>query len=135
MGPSTRARLAQLNVDLKSAGAPLAAVKAAAARENVTTSSHLISLGVKRCADPTQQHEDFAALAGGVQNASLFLCEKGVACKWSTGAWTKHARTYEVIGVDLTEVILEGCLMIGRARQTPPAPTRPDLARHLRRTD
>jgi nitroreductase len=126
-----RARLGDLNVELKAAKGPLSDVKARAARDNVTTPSHLIALGMKRSSSPTQEHEDYATLACSVQIMSLFLWQHGVATKWTTGGWGLHERAYEIMGVDPAAVRLEGCLMIGRALHKPPAPERPSLDKVL----
>lgn len=132
LGPETRARLGDLNAELKGKDNP---VKAKAARDNVTTPSHLISLGIKRTpGNLGREHEDYAALSAGVQNMSLFLWQKGVCTKWSTGGWSTHPRAYEIIGVNPDEVSLEGCLMIGHAQIMPPKPERPPLAQFLRKT-
>lgn len=131
LGAETRAGLAELNAELK-AGNPM---KEKAARENVITPSHLISLGIKRTPDkPGREHEDYATLASSVQIISMFLWEHGIATKWSTGGWSTHERAYEIMGVDPAAVRLEGALMIGREQIMPPAPERPPLSRFLRKT-
>jgi nitroreductase len=134
IGPEARARLADLAVQLKSQKAPLSDVKEAAVRASVLNPSHLIALGRKRADEPSAEHEDFATLAGSVVIASLFLWEKGVATKWSTGGWTLHPKTYEVLGADPKEVRLEGCLMIGVADIVPHVSKRPDLKEILKKT-
>lgn len=134
LGPETRVKLAELAVELKGAKSPLSDIKAKAVRDNVTVPSHLIALGMKRSADVGRQHEDYATLSCSVQILSLFLWEKGIASKWSTGGWSMHPRAYPLIGVDPAEVSLEGCLMIGHAQIKPPAPERPPLAQFLRQT-
>jgi nitroreductase len=134
LGPETRARLATLAVELKSAQGPISEIKAKAIRESVMVPSHLISLGIKRSADAVRQHEDYATLACGVQIAALFLWDHGVASKWSTAGWSTHAKAYEIIGVAPEDVILEGCLMIGHQQILPKATERPPLAEVFKRT-
>jgi len=135
VGTQTREKLADLAVQLKTVDGPaLSEAKVQATRENVLNPSHVIGVGIRRSPEPLRQHEDYAALAGGLQNAALYLWSLGVASKWSTGGWTKHTRTYEILGLDPQEVVLEGCLLIGQARVVPAVPERPTLAKHLRQT-
>lgn len=134
LGAEARVRLGDLNVEIKSAQAPISEIKARAARENVTTPSHLISLGRRVQMKSGVAHEDYATLACSVQIASLFLWQHGVATKWSTGEWTMHSKTYEILDVNPKEVVLEGCLMIGHAAGgLPTATERGDLSAFLKR--
>ena len=142
IGDRARAALAELAVELKQAksGEVFSPAKAGAARENVLAPSVLIGLGVKLLPggggiDEHRYHEDFATLACSVQIASLRLWEKGLGSKWSTGGWTVHERTYELLGVNPGQVRLEGALMIGQALHTPRVPPRPSLDQFLRSTE
>jgi nitroreductase len=135
LGPKVRAELGEINVSLKSAKGPISEVKAKATRENVTTPSHLISLGIRRGADEFRQHEDFATLACSVQIACLFLQQHGIATKWSTGEWTFCAQAYKAMGLNPDEVKLEGCLMIGVPAVLPEPVMRPPLEKFLRTLD
>jgi nitroreductase len=131
VGVKARGALAALAVDLKSAKKALSEVEKRAARDNVTNPSHLILLGLRRDSDSSRQHENFATLAASVQIASLYLWEHGVASKWSTGGYSVHPRTYEILGVSRDEVQLEGALMIGVPQMTPAPPERPPLEKFL----
>jgi len=135
IGPAAREKLGELSIELKSAKAssPLSPVKQQALRDNVLKPSHLIALGIRRDPDSHRLHEDYATLACSVQIASLYLWQNGVASKWSTGGYSMHEKTYEILGVNPLEVSLEGCLMIGKAEVMPTAPQRPALEKHLHR--
>lgn len=132
-GPEARALLADLAVELKGAKESLGEVKVKATREVVLNPAYLVFLGVKR-SHPKQEHEDYATLAASVQIASLSLWQKGIGSKWSTGGFTTHSRSYEILGLAPSEVQLEGALMIGMPAVVPSAPERPELDRFLRRT-
>lgn len=134
IGPSAREKLADLSVELKSAKGELSEVKKQALRQNVLRPSHLISLGIKVSGDEHREHEDYATLACSVQIASLYLWEKGIATKWSTGGWSMHEKSYGILGVSPSEVRLEGALMIGKAEIMPQAPKRPSLEAVFRKT-
>lgn len=133
VGPEARVKLAELGVELKSAKGELSPVKAEAVRQNVLRPSHIISLGIKKSEDGHRQHEDYATLACSVQIASLFLWEKGIVTKWSTGGWGNHPRTYTILGLNPEQVSLEGTLMIGKPEFMPKVPERPQLESVLRR--
>jgi nitroreductase len=135
VGRGAREKLADLGVELKGVkgGEALSAEKAKAVRDSVLNPSHLVSLALKRSVKPGQEHEDYATLACSVQIMSLFLWQSGVATKWSTGAWSMHEKTYPILGLDATQVRLEGVLMIGKAQHLPSAPERPELSKFLRR--
>jgi hypothetical protein len=133
-GAGARGRLADLAVELKSAKEPLNEIKSKATRETVLNPAYLVFLGHKR-SEPKQEHEDYATLAASVQILSLALWQKGIGSKWSTGGFTVHARTYEILGLNPAEVKLEGALMIGVPAVVPAAPERPVLEHFLRYTE
>lgn len=135
IGPVARERLADLAVDLKSAKEPLSDVKARAVRDTVLNPSHVVSLGFKLNGKESVEREDYATLACSVQIVSLHLWQHGIATKWSTGGFTIHPRTYEILGLDASVIRLEGALLIGRAQQVPERPERPPLEQFLRRVD
>ena len=134
IGPRARASLSDLAVELKGAKAPLSDIKAKAIRETVLNPSHLVALGIRK-SNEFQEHEDYATLACSVQIAAMFLWKHGIASKWSTGGWTLHERTYQILGVDPAKVSLEGVLMIGKAQHMPPATERPPLSQVIDRTE
>lgn len=134
VGPEARQKIADLAVRLKSAKEPLNEIKTKATRDTVLNPSHFIALGLKLSGNPSQEHEDYATLASSVQIAALALWQKGIATKWSTGGMTKHAETYQILGVNPAEVRLEGALMIGVPASVPPTPQRPDIHQVLRKT-
>jgi nitroreductase len=134
VGPAARSRLADLSAELKAAKKPLSDVEKTAVRATVTNPSHLIALGIRR-SDEHRQHEDFATLAASVQIACLYLWEKGVGTKWTTGGWTRHSNTYKILGVNPEDISLEGGLMIGVPVIVPAATSRPSLDKFLHRTE
>jgi nitroreductase len=134
-GAGARARLADLSAELKATKKPLSETEKRAARANVTNPSHLIMLGLGRSEDAGRQHENYATLACSVQIAMQFLWNQGIGTKWSTGGWSTHARTYEILGLSPDEVSLEGALMIGVPLIVPAATKRPPLEKFLRKVE
>ncbi len=122
-----REQLADLSVELKRAVEEISDVKAKALRNNVLQPSHWIALALRRNANPAIEHEDYATLACSVQIASMYLWERGLGSKWSTGAASMHPRAYEILDLSPEEFKLEGALMIGVPMVMPKAPARPEL--------
>ncbi len=134
VGPEARDKLADLSVELRSAKEPVSDVKIKAIRDNILNPAHLIAIGIKLTGEAKREHEDYAALSAAVQIASLVLWENGIASKWSTGGYSTNSRTYEILEVDPQAIRLEGALMVGVAREVPPAPKRPSLESVWRKT-
>lgn len=134
-GTRARTQLADLSAELKAAKKPLSEIERRAVRANLTNPSHLIMLGLRRSADTGRQHENYATLACSVQIAMQFLWDHGVGTKWSSGGWSTHARTYEILGLSPDEVSLEGALLIGVPLIVPAATKRPPLEKFLRKVD
>ncbi len=135
VGAEARAKLADLAVELKSrrGAEKMSEARVKAVRDSVLMPSHLISLAIKRGKDENQLHEDYATLACSVQIMSMYLCQHGVASKWSTGGFGVDDKTYGILGLNPAEVSLEGVLLVGRAQVTPDRTERPDLSQFLRR--
>ncbi len=135
IGDAARKKLADLSVELKNAKEPLNDVKKKAVIEKVTNPSHVILLGTRRSPDAVRAHEDFASLACAVQIASLYLWEKHIGSKWTTGGFSSHARAYEILGISPDDVLLEGALLVGIPLIVPAATKRPPLERFMRRVE
>ena len=127
-----RERLADAAVHLQTLRGEVSDVKAKAIRAGITESSHLLSLGFKASGDPTREREDYATLACSVQIVSIYLWDRGVGSKWSTGGWSKGSEAYGILGLDPGRVHLEGALLIGKPKMVPPAPPRPGLNQFLK---
>ncbi len=129
-----RRALIDLSIELKKAKDPsFSKVKEGALRKRLADPSHWIALGLKHPKDPKILMEDIATLGASVQIASLYLWEKGIATKWSTGAYSTHEKTYEILGLDPEETYLMGVLFIGAAGLIPPAKNRPEISQVLKR--
>jgi nitroreductase len=113
-----RARLGDLAVMLKGKEA---------ARAIVTNPSHFLSVGIKLSGNPKIDHENYATLACSIQILSMALWEKGAGCKWTTSGFTKHAKTYEILGISPQSIQLEGAVFIGKAAAVPMPVDRPAL--------
>ena len=135
IGDVARKKLAELSVEIKNAKEPLNDVKKKAVTEKITNPSHIILLGLRRSPDVLRAHEDYASLACAVQIASLYLWEQHIGSKWTTGGFSSHARTYEIMGISPDEVQLEGALLVGIPLIVPAATKRPPLERFMQRVE
>lgn len=134
LGPATRARLAEIAVNLKSAQAPLAPETADAIRRGFSTPGALIGVARRLHPDAAVQREDLQAVACAIQNLQVSLYADGWGAKWGTGAVVFRPETAEALGIDPIVETLEALVYVGRPRVTPPAVPRPPLAdvvRHL----
>ncbi len=131
LGPQARVKLADLAVELKSVKGPLNDVKARAIRDGILNPAHLVSIGIVR-SEPHREHEDYATLSCSVQIASMRLWEKHIGTKWSTGGTWMHPKTYDILGIDVEKIRLEGGLLIGVPQIMPHAPPRPPLSQFLK---
>ena len=50
--------------------------------------------------DEVRAREDYAACCCAVHSMSLYLWEQGVGMKWTTGAVTRDARFFDIVGID-----------------------------------
>lgn len=129
-----RKALIDLAVHLKREKDPsFSQIKEVGLRKRLGDPSHWVSLGLKKNSDPSVFQEDIATLGCSVQIASLYLWEKGIASKWSTGKFSTHPDAYKVLDVDPEEIFLMGVLFVGVADITPKPSPRPPLSEILKR--
>ena len=130
-----REKLANLSIELKSKKTPdgrLTDAVKASMRTAFLNPSHYVALGLKKNSDPAIDKENFATLACSVQLASLVLWEKGIGSKWTTSGFSMSPKTYEILGISMEEIRLEGGLMIGKFAKVPPVVPRPSIDKIIR---
>lgn len=79
----------------------------------------IIMLGQIRNMDLVRSKEDYAACACAVQNFQLAAWEQGLGVQWSTGPIIHDAETYQILGLDPTEIELIGILYMGYPESIP----------------
>lgn len=135
-GPKTKEKLVQLAVDLKSQQPnPPSEVMLSALKTKLSSCAEMVGVACKRTEDCFQQREDYATVSCGIQNSTLFLHAHGIHSKWSTGGFTRHERTYEILNLNPKEFEIVGMLLLGKAKTLPRAPERPDLSEFLQQLD
>lgn len=124
VGPVARDRLVEISAALKSGGAGLSGPALDKLRAKMLSPAELIVVCQVRSEDPTLTREDYAAVACSIQSAMLAWWAEGIGSKWSTGAVTTDARTYEALGVDPSLEEIVGFLWAGYSVREAPKPRR-----------
>ncbi|NQZ01589.1 MAG: nitroreductase [Bdellovibrionales bacterium] len=128
IGRETQMKLVELAVEIKAASPkPPSEVMLGALRQKLSNIPQMVAIGCKKVDDNFQQREDYATVACGVQNASLYLHEQGYASKWSTGGFTRNKKTYEILGVDSAQIDIVGFMFVGKGSPPPKKQERPAL--------
>ena len=65
------------------------------------------------------QQEDYAACCCAVQNLMLYLWQRGIGVKWTTGAMTREQRFCDVVGIDSDAEMVVGFFWYGRPKVVP----------------
>jgi hypothetical protein len=92
----------------------------------------LVAVGIVRSQDLTRAKEDYAALAGGLQNAALYLWEQGYGAKWSTGGFTMGPAAYSALDLDPQNIELCGLFRVGKFLQPGVRPKRPSITEFVK---
>ncbi len=123
IGPETAERICQLNAELVriKKGDKAAGIKLRRWRE---VPGWLV-LGCDIAEDERQRLEDYAACCCVAQNLSLYLWEKGVGMKWTTGTVTRDQRFCEIIRLDRERQSIVGLFWYGYPADIPQAVRRP----------
>ncbi len=73
----------------------------------------------RRSEDPLLDREDYAACCCAAQNLMLFLWQRGIGVKWTTGAVTRDPRFYELLGIDSSKESVVGFFWYGVPKVVP----------------
>jgi nitroreductase len=60
--------------------------------------------------------ENYAASCCAVQNLMLYLWQRGIGVKWTSGAITRESRLYEVLGIDESQERIVGYFWYGKPK-------------------
>lgn len=67
----------------------------------------------RRSDDAVVERENYAACCCAVQSLMLYLWQRGVGSKWTTGAITREQRLYDLLGIDSTQETIVGYFWYG----------------------
>ena len=66
--------------------------------------------------DPLIELENYAACCCAAQNLMLYLWQRGIGTKWTSGAITRERRLFELIGIDADAESIVGYFWYGRPK-------------------
>jgi nitroreductase len=117
IGPETREQICQLNAALvgEKKGEKAAEIKLRRWRE--IPGWLLMSCDIS--GDEIRDREDYAACCCVAQNLSLYLWEKGVGMKWTTGGVTKNRHFYDLFDLNPGQRQLVGLFWYGYPEEIP----------------
>lgn len=69
--------------------------------------------------DPLLEREDYAACCCAVENLMLYLWQRGVGVKWTTGAVTREQAFYDLLGIDSSAERVVGLFWYGTPKVVP----------------
>ncbi len=73
----------------------------------------------RKSEDELTQREDYAACCCAIQNLMLYLWQRGIGVKWTTGGMTRQERFYEILGIDSNAELVVGFFWYGRPKVVP----------------
>jgi len=117
IGPATRAAIIELAAELDTATKGERA--GAARRERLKGIPGFFVLTSRRSEDALLDREDYAACCCAAQNLMLYLWQRGVGVKWTSGGLTRHPRFYDLLGVDASKEVVVGFFWYGIPRIVP----------------
>ena len=63
--------------------------------------------------------EDYAACCCAAENLMLYLWQRGIGVKWTTGGIIRNARLYELLGIDPSREVIVGLFWYGTPKIIP----------------
>lgn len=125
VGPSTREALIQRALELKGRAGAFPQEAAERLRKKFTNPAELLVVCQVLAERPDVREEDYASVACAIHNLSLSLWAEGFGSKWSTGAVTRDAATYRILGLNSEHQRIVGFLWAGVPASEPkPKPRR-----------
>jgi len=117
IGPQAKAAIARCAADFE---AETKGEKIGAARlQRLLAVPAYFVVTSRRSDDPLLEREDYAAACCAVQNLMLYLWQRGVGVKWTTGGITRERRFYDTVGIDFAAETVVGFFWYGRAKLVP----------------
>lgn len=126
-----RDEVIRLAIEVRNEKSKMSASETEALRSRYLAVPVLVAVAMKKSGAEEQQREDYAAVAGGLQNASLYLVAHSLGSKWSTGKLIRHPQMASALGLENDEELL-GFYWIGRAAKTPSVPPRRSISDFVR---
>ncbi len=123
VGPTTAAAIIELAAEIDAAKkGPRAAD---ARRERMKAIPGFFVLTSTRSEDSLLEREDYAACCCAVQNLMLYLWQRGIGVKWTTGGITRDQRFYDLLSIDRGRERIVGLFYYGVPKVVPERKRRP----------
>ena len=123
VGPATARAIIELAAEIDTAKKGPRAGEAR--RERLLGIPGFFVLTSKRSDDPLTDREDYAACCCAVQNLMLYLWQRGIGVKWTTGGVTRDPRFYELLSIDSSKETVVGFFFYGVPRVVPEQKRKP----------
>ena len=117
LGQKTRAALIEFAAEYENKIKGEAAARARRARFAAIPGFFVLTS--RRSEDGLVDRENYAACCCAVQNLTLYLWQRGIGVKWSTGAITREPDFYEIVGIDAATESVVGMFWYGRPKVVP----------------
>lgn len=117
LGAATKEALIALAVELETAAKGERV--GAARRERLAAVPGFFVLTSRRSDDALLDREDYAACCCAAQNLQLYLWQRGIGTKWTTGGITRQPRFYELLGIDSAKEQVVGFFWYGVPKVIP----------------
>jgi nitroreductase len=117
LGPVTVRAVIELAVEIDAAKKGERA--GAARRARLEAIPGYFVLTCRRSNEPLLDREDYAACCCAAQNLLLYLWQRGIGSKWTTGGITRDSRFYELLGIDAAEQSVVGLFWYGIPKVIP----------------
>jgi nitroreductase len=123
IGPTTAAAIIELAAEIDTAKKGSRAGDAR--RERLKSIPGFFVLTSRRSDDALLDREDYAASACAAQNLMLYLWQRGIGVKWTTGGVTRDPRFYELLAVDSSKETVVGFFFYGVPKVVPEQKRKP----------
>jgi nitroreductase len=117
IGQSTRSEIVELAVRIDAEKKGPKAGEARRAR--LQSVPGFFALTSRRSDDALTDREDYAACCCAAQNLQLYLWQRGIGVKWTTGGITRHQNFYDLLGIDASKEVVVGFFWYGVPKVVP----------------
>lgn len=117
VGPRTAAAIIELAAEIDAAKKGERAGEARRARWKAIPGFFVLTS--RRSDGGLQEREDYAACCCAAENLMLYLWQRGIGTKWTTGGVTRDARFYDLLGLDAAKETVVGFFFYGVPKVVP----------------
>jgi nitroreductase len=123
VGPRTAGAIIELAAEIDAAKKGPRAGEAR--RERLLGVPGFFVITSRRSEDALLDREDYAASCCAAQNLMLYLWQRGIGAKWTTGGVTRDPRFYELLAIDSSKETVVGFFFYGVPKVVPEQKRKP----------